>query len=60
MAIIDYLKANPSATGRELAENISGATVDGIKYNLVKLRKEGVIQHIGSTKSGYWVVIGKD
>ncbi len=58
-AIIDYLRNNPYATGKELADNIQGATIDGIKYNIAKLRKEGVIKHVGSTKSGYWQVINE-
>ena len=27
-----------------------------IKEHLAKLKKEGVLKRIGSTKSGYWVV----
>lgn len=56
-AIIEYLKANPSATRKELAEAIPNSTVDGIKYNLGKLQKAGILKRIGSTKSGHWEVL---
>ena len=29
---------------------------DGIKYHLNILKNKGIIQHQGSTKSGYWIV----
>lgn len=56
-AIIEYLKAHPSATRKELTEAIPNSTADGIKYNLGKLQKAGILKRIGSTKSGYWEVL---
>ena len=54
---MEYLVYNPSATRKELAEAIPNCTVDGIKYNLGKLQKMGVITRVGSTKSGHWKVL---
>ena len=54
--MIDYLRAKPQATRKELAEAIAGSTIDGIKYNLTKLQKLGILRRKGSTKSGYWEV----
>lgn len=54
--IIKYLKTNPNATRRELAKAIANSSIDGIKYNLSKLQKIGVLKRIGSTKSGHWEV----
>jgi len=31
-----------------------------IKQHISNLKKDGIIQRIGSTKSGYWKVINKD
>ena len=56
--IIEYLKQHPNATRRELATTIS-LSEDGIKYNLAKLQQLGILQRVGSTKSGYWQVISK-
>jgi ATP-dependent DNA helicase RecG len=49
------MKAQPSITRRELAQKI-GLTDAGVKYHLDRLRKNGCIRHIGSTKSGHWEV----
>lgn len=54
--ILRLIRETPTVTRRELAL-IIGLTEDGIKYHLVKLKKEGVLQHVGSTKSGHWEVL---
>ena len=54
--ILSEMRKNPKITRNELAE-IIGITPDGIKKQLDKLRKAGIIKHIGSTKAGEWVVI---
>lgn len=53
--ILHILKENPKANRKELAE-IIGLSEDGIKKQLAKLKKEGQIERIGSTKAGYWKV----
>lgn len=57
-SIIHILKENPKANRKELAE-IIGLSEDGIKKQLAKLKKEGRIERIGSTKAGYWKVVAK-
>ena len=54
---IKYLKETPHAIQKEMAENISGATLEGIKYNLIRLQKNGAIRRIGSDRDGFWEVI---
>ena len=54
--IIRLMSKNPEITQKILATEI-GITIDGIKYHLKKLREDGVVRHIGSTKSGRWEVI---
>ena len=34
-----------------------GITADGVKCHLTKLKNNANIEHKGSRKSGYWVVI---
>ena len=55
--IIKYLIETPHATQKEMAENISGATLEGIKYNLIRLQKNGALRRIGSDRDGFWEVI---
>ena len=50
-------KKTPHATQKEMAENISGATLEGIKYNLIRLQKNGALRRIGSDRDGFWEVI---
>ncbi len=54
--ILALLKAKPSITRRLIAERI-GITPDGVKYHLAKLRKAGIIRHVGPTKAGRWEVL---
>jgi ATP-dependent DNA helicase RecG len=51
------MKSEPFITRRDLAERI-GLSDIGVKYHLDRLRKMKCIRHAGSTKRGYWEVIG--
>lgn len=53
--IIDYIKENSNITRNELAEKLN-ITSDGVKYNLNKLVKDGIIERVGSTKAGCWKI----
>lgn len=53
---MQILGSNPKATRKELAEK-TGLTPDGIKWNLNKLKKEGIIRRIGPDKGGHWEII---
>jgi len=54
--ILGLIKTNPVITRKGLAEK-TGLTPDGVKYQLNKLREQGVIRHAGATKKGYWEVM---
>lgn len=54
--IVDLIRHNPSITRAELAAEI-GITSDGIKYHIKRLKDNGVIERIGSDKSGQWIII---
>ena len=53
--ILDYLRAEPELTRRELAVRV-GVTPDGVKYHLRRLKAAGVLRRVGSDRSGYWEV----
>lgn len=55
--ILDYLKANPSASRREIAESLQGITEDGVKYHFAKLQERGVLHRNGSDFGGKWEVV---
>jgi ATP-dependent DNA helicase RecG len=53
--ILDLIKEKREISRRELAERI-GISEEGIKFNLSKLKKKGIIKRIGPDKGGYWEV----
>jgi ATP-dependent DNA helicase RecG len=53
--IVQELKNNKYLTREELSKKI-GVSSNAIKQHLSNLKKDGIIQRIGSTKSGYWKV----
>lgn len=56
--ILNEIRRCPSITRVQLA-SIIGITPDGIKKHLEKLKRAGIIQHVGATKKGQWVIIQK-
>lgn len=53
--ILGEIQKNPKITRVELAK-IAGISPDGVKYHLLKLSKSGILKHIGSTRSGEWII----
>lgn len=53
--IIRILKERPYATAGQLAEEL-GLTIDGVDYNIRKLKKQGRIVRIGGDKGGHWEI----
>jgi predicted HTH transcriptional regulator len=56
ITILHHLKLNPSSNYTELAESI-GYSVSTIKRHIQALKKLGLIERIGSDKTGYWKII---
>lgn len=56
--ILKMLKDKPETTQKELAKLI-GISIDGIKYHIQKMTKEGIIKHEGSTKAGKWIILSE-
>lgn len=53
--IIKILKERPYATAGQLAEEL-GLTIDGVDYNIRKLKKQDRIVRIGGDKGGHWEI----
>ena len=53
--IIRILKDRPYTTAGQLAEEL-GLTIDGVDYNIRKLKKQSRIVRIGGDKGGHWEV----
>lgn len=53
--IIRILKERPYATAGQLAEEL-GLTIDGVDYNIRKLKKQDRIVRIGGDKGGHWEI----
>lgn len=53
--IIRILKERPYTTAGQLAEEL-GLTIDGVDYNIRKLKKQGRIVRIGGDKGGHWEI----
>jgi len=54
--ILQHLKLNPKANYRELADK-TGYSTATIKRHLQELKKMGIIERIGSDKTGYWKIV---
>ena len=50
------IKMSPTITVSELA-NMTGLSIDGVKWNLRKLKSSGKLRRVGHTKGGHWEVL---
>jgi len=57
--ILELISQNSKISRKEMAINIVGITEDGVKYNLNKLKNNGIIERIGPAKGGYWKILKK-
>lgn len=55
IAVIQYLKENPSATQKEIAAHI-GKSERTVKRMTVDLSSRGVIERRGGRRNGFWVI----
>jgi len=54
--VLDLIKANPSIAREEMAKALN-LTIDGIDWNIRKLKNEGKLKRIGPDKDGHWEVV---
>ena len=55
---MDAIMENPGISLDELSEQM-GISRSGVRWNIDKLKREGVIKREGGRKNGRWVVIEK-
>jgi len=55
--IITVINNNPHITVKQIADSLGDITLDGVKYNLKRLKDKSIIRRIGSNRNGYWEVI---
>ena len=53
--IMQHMKDDKRISRRKLADTL-GITVDGVKYNIKKLKDKKLIMRIGPLNGGYWQV----
>lgn len=53
--ILKLIKSNPNITQTQMAK-VLGITRDGVSYNIKQLKDNGIIERVGATKNGYWIV----
>ncbi len=56
--ILKHLKQNQKANYRDLSDKI-GCSTATIKRHIQELKKMGIIERIGSDKTGYWKIVGQ-
>lgn len=57
LKIIELIKINSTITAKELAENIENITIAGIKWNLKKMKDNGIIAREGTARNGKWIIL---
>lgn len=53
--IIDIMRETPKISVKEIAQ-ILDISVGGVRYHINKMKESGLIEHIGSTKKGKWII----
>lgn len=41
---------------KEISKQLGDITIDGVRYNMKKLKNKGIISRIGPDKGGYWQI----
>jgi ATP-dependent DNA helicase RecG len=54
--LVSLILANPDISQQELALAL-GLTRDGVKYHLNRMKRAGVIRHVGPVRGGRWEVV---
>ena len=54
--ILDMIRENDKITRQELADALD-ITIDGVDWNIKKLKRDGIIERVGSDKSGHWILL---
>ncbi len=57
LKIIEIIKGNPTITAKELTESIPNITLAGVKWNLKKMKDNGIIIREGTARKGKWIIL---
>lgn len=58
--ILAFLRENPSASRRKIAEAIAGVTEASVRYQLDKLKSANRLRRVGPDRGGRWMVLDGD
>ena len=58
--ILAFLRRNPSASRREVAEALAGTTEGSVRYQLDKLKQSNRLRRVGPDRGGRWRVLDGD
>ena len=53
--ILRFMREQPAITVKMIAQQLE-PSVGGVRYHINKLKKDGTVEHIGSSKKGTWVI----
>ena len=57
--ILSILKTHPTASRKEIAEMLGDISEDGVKYQLNKMKNQGLIERVGPAKGGIGAFWGR-
>lgn len=57
LKILGIIKENPTITAKGLTENIQNITLAGVKWNLKKMKDNGIITREGTARKGRWIIL---
>ncbi|MBQ6008133.1 MAG: winged helix-turn-helix transcriptional regulator [Kiritimatiellae bacterium] len=55
--ILSLIRQNPSITRMQISDAI-GLSLEGVKWNLDKLKATGIVRRVGPDRGGHWEIIG--
>jgi predicted HTH transcriptional regulator len=53
--LIELIKNNPTITIKQMSERLD-ISLSGVRYHINKMKKNGMLEHIGPSKKGTWVI----
>ena len=57
--ILDYLRQHPEAILTDLAKELQ-ISYKGVEWHFTRMKKEGLIKHIGPNNGGHWEVVSEN
>jgi predicted HTH transcriptional regulator len=54
--LIELIKHTPTITIKQMSEELD-ISLSGVRYHIDKMKKNGMLEHIGPSKKGTWVIL---